>query len=124
MHRVVIDKDKNRLYLMMGKFDDADEIRQMAEKIRTACQDLKPGFCCLNDLRDYEPVDENLALFIRGVQEFLVKAGMKNVVRVVRKFGTWGHLQLDKLSMDVGYHALNVNSMDEALAILDKDSDG
>ncbi len=121
MHSILADKDKNRLYLTLGKLDSVEEIAQVAEKIRTVCRDLKPGFSCLTDMREYELLDENLEPSIKGVQEFLVKAGLRKVVRVVRKFGTWGHLQFDKSSMDVGYHAQNVNSMEEAQAILDRD---
>lgn len=119
MHQVTVDKEKNRLFLTFGKVEGPDEIARVAEKIQTACRDLKPGFSCLNDLRDYELVDESLEASIRQIQEFLVKAGLATVVRVVRKFGTWGHLQFDRSSMHAGYHARNVNSMDEAMAILD-----
>lgn len=37
---------------------------------------------------------------------------MSKVVRVVRKFGRWGHVQFDKTSMDLGYSAQSVDSMD------------
>lgn len=120
MHRVEFDKEKNRLYLTLGKLENSDEIQEIAEKIRVACRDLRPGFNCLTDLRDYELIEKGLEPDIKAVQRFLVDAGLTRVVRVVRKFGTWGHLQFDKSSMDVGYHAQNVNSMDEALAILDR----
>jgi hypothetical protein len=119
MHRVTVDKEKNRLYLTLGKLEGADEIVQVVEKIKAAGRDLRPGFCCLNDMRDYELVDEAQEASIRQAQEFLVKAGLAKVVRVVRKFGTWGHLQFDKMSMNVGYHAQNVNTIEEAAAILD-----
>ena len=121
MHQVEIDKDKNRLYLTLGKLEDEGEVIELAEKIRTVCEDLEPGFSCLNDMRDYELVDEKLEMIIKGIQEFLVGVGLGKVVRVVRKFGAWGHLQFDKTSMDVGYHAYNTNTIEDALAILDGD---
>lgn len=121
MHRVTVDKEKNRLLLTLGKLENTDEILEVVEKIKNACRDLKPGFSCLNDLRDYELVDVGQESLIRQAQEFLVKAGLARVVRVVRKFGTWGHLQFDKTSMNVGYHARNVNTIEEALVILDNE---
>jgi hypothetical protein len=121
MHRITVDKDKNRLLLTLGRLESTDEILEVVEKIKTVCRDLKPGFSCLNDLRDYELVDAGQESLIRQAQEFLVKAGLARVVRVVRKFGTWGHLQFDKTSMNVGYHARNVNTIEEALAILDNE---
>jgi hypothetical protein len=123
MHRVSTDKEKNRLYLALGKLEGAEEIAQVAAKIRLACQELKPGFSCLTDLREYELVDETLETRIREIQAFLVGQGLTNVVRVVKKFGTWGHVQFDKSSMNVGYHARHVNSMEEALVILDGEFD-
>jgi hypothetical protein len=119
MHRVNTDKGKNRLYLTLGKLEGAEEIAQVDEKIRLACQELTPGFSCLTDLREYELVDERLESRIREIQKFLVSQGLTNVVRVVKKFGTWGHVQFDKSSMNVGYHARHVNSMEEALSLLD-----
>ncbi len=123
MHRVAFDKDKNRLYLTLGKLEGQAEIAHVAEKIGKACRELEPGFDCLTDLREYELIDENLEVFIRDIQRYLVEAGIGRVVRVVRKFGAWGHLQFDRTSMNVGYHARHVNSMEEALAILDQDTE-
>ena len=67
MHRVEVDKDKNRLYLTLGKLEGADEIAQLREKIKNACQCLKPGFNCLNDMREYELIDEKLEARVKDV---------------------------------------------------------
>ncbi|OQX60949.1 MAG: hypothetical protein B5M56_10235 [Desulfococcus sp. 4484_241] len=123
MHSIRADAKKNRLYLTFGKLESSDELARVAEGIRDACRELKPGFTCLTDLRDFEPLDEQLEFFIKGVQEYLVETGVSKVVRVVRKFGAWGHVQFDKLSMHVGYHARYTTSMDEALEILDGKKD-
>src|SRR6056297_1156921 len=105
MHEVKIDKEKNRLYLILGKIEHANEPAELARKIRQACQSLKTGFTCLTDLRDYELLEEDREVIIEEIQNFLVQAGMAKVVRVVRQFGVWGHLQFDKSSMSLGYHA-------------------
>jgi len=44
------------------------------------------------------------------------------VVRVRRETGLLGHFQFDNASMDVGYHAENVTSMEDAEKILDDQS--
>lgn len=119
MHVIRADKEKNRLYLTLGKLDAVEEMVKVAEEIRDACKDLRPGFTCLTDLRDFELLDEQYEFLITGVQEFLVKAGVSEVVRVVRKFGSWGHIQFDKSSMGVGYRGRYVHDMQEALDILD-----
>ncbi|MFP4445717.1 MAG: hypothetical protein ACLFPD_05675 [Desulfosudaceae bacterium] len=119
MHEVRVDPEKNRLYLTFEKLDGPEEITEVGDEIREACQSLTEGFTCLTDMRNYELLDRELEVFIRGVQEFLVEAGMSKVVRVVRRFDRWGHLQFDRSSMGIGYHAENVNTIEEALAILD-----
>lgn len=123
MHEVRIDKEKNRLYLVLERLDSAAEIAEVGDKIRVACESLQQGFTCLTDMRNYELLDKDLEVYIQGVQKFLVQAGMSRVVRVVRRFDRWGHLQFDRSSMGIGYHAQNVNSIEEALAILDGDDD-
>lgn len=119
MHQVIVDREKNRLYLTFGKLSSADEILQIGEKIRSVSGELKPGFNCLTDLREYELVDPSLEPIIAEIQEYLVGIGLTHVVRVVKKFGAWGHFQFDKSSMNVGYHARHVHTMEEGLAILD-----
>lgn len=119
MHSIRADKEKNRLYLTFGELDAVEEMVKVAEEIREACKDLRPGFTCLTDLRDFEPLDEQYEYLITGVQEFLVNAGVSEVVRVVRKFGTWGHIQFDKSSMNVGYRGRYVNDLQEAMDLLD-----
>ncbi|ABW67548.1 hypothetical protein [Desulfosudis oleivorans] len=119
MHSIRADKEKNRLYLTLGKLDSLEEMMKVAEGIRDVCKDLRSGFTCLTDLRDFELLDEQYEFLISGVQEFLVDAGVSEVVRVVRKYGSWGHIQFDKTSMNVGYRGRYANDMQEAEDILD-----
>jgi len=54
MHEVRVDKEKNRLYVSIGKLDGKEEIETIVSEIEQACGDLKKGFGCLTDLREYE----------------------------------------------------------------------
>lgn len=119
MHEIRTDMEKNRLYVTIGKVDGPSEMDAIAAEIETALGDLKPGFTCLTDLREYEVGEEKDEIYILKTQKMMVDAGLSNVVRVVKKFGVLGHFQFDKSSVEVGYHAQNVNTVAEAEKILD-----
>ena len=53
----------------------------------------------------------------------MIEAGMSKVVRVRRETGLLGHFQFDNASMNVGYHAENVTSMEDAEKILDDNTE-
>lgn len=120
MHEVKIDQEKNRLYITIGKLDDREEIEATIHDIKTACKQLKPGFGCLTDLREYELISEEDEHHIYEAQKIMVEAGLSNVVRVVKKFGYLGHYQFDKTAKAAGYHARNVSTIDEAEKLLDE----
>ena len=124
MHAVRADTAKNRLYITLGAFTSYDEMYEVALQLRNETNKLQKGFTALTDLRNYEMLGKNYEALIKGIQLFLIDAGVSSVIRVVRKFGAWGHLQLDKASMDAGYHAAYVHSMEEAMAILDRRENG
>ncbi|MDY6903057.1 MAG: hypothetical protein SWH61_00080 [Thermodesulfobacteriota bacterium] len=119
MHKVSVDVEKNRIYITLGKLENVQEILDLGEALREESKKLNPGFSCITDLREYELLEENYEIYIKGIQEFLRDLGVSKVVRVVRKFGRWGHVQFDKSSIDLGYSAQFVDSMDEAESMLD-----
>ena len=102
MQDIQADIEKNRLYITLGKFENYEEMYNVALKIRDETNKLQKGFDALTDLRNYEVLGERFEELMKGIQLFLVDAGVSKVVRVVRKFGTWGHVQLDRASMDAG----------------------
>jgi ABC-type ATPase with predicted acetyltransferase domain len=120
MHEVKFDKEKNRLYVTIGKVDEREEIETVVNKIEEACGELERGFCCLTDLRKYEVRGKEEEPYILMAQKIMVKAGLSHVVRVVKRFGYLAHYQFDKTAIAAGYHAKNVLTIEEAEAILDE----
>ena len=47
MHEVRVDKEKNRLYITIGKLDGIEEIEIIVNKVEEACRNLTEGFDCL-----------------------------------------------------------------------------
>ncbi len=119
MHDVSADLDKNRIYITVGKLENEAEMRTIVKKVKSECVKLKKDFTCLTDLRNYEYQDEIFEKYIKEAQEALLEAGMSKVVRVHRQVGVLGHLQFETVSLDLGYRAKNVTSIEEAEKILD-----
>lgn len=123
MHDIKADIEKNRIYITVGKLEGEAEMQALAQSVKTECQKLKKGFTCITDLRKYEVQDEQFEKYVKQTQEAMVQAGLSQVVRVRRETGLLGHFQFDNVSMDVGYHAENVTTMEEAEKILDKSNE-
>ena len=118
MHEIRADQDKNRIYITLEQIDNETEMKHIVDQVKSECLKLKKGFSCLTDLRNYEYQDEIFEKYIKFAQEALVDAGMSKVVRVHRKVGVLAHYQFETVSLDVGYHAQNVTSIEEAEKIL------
>lgn len=121
MHEIKTDPDKNRLYITLEKIDNESEMKKIVEQVRSECRKLKKGFTCLTDLRNYEYQDEIFEKYIKVAQESLLEAGMSKAVRVHRKAGYLAHIQFETVSLDLGYRAKNVTSIEEAERILDNE---
>ncbi len=120
MHDVRADLNKNRIYITIGKIENEAEMQSIVDEVKSECPKLKNGFTCLTDLRNYEYQDEIFEKYIKEAQEALLAEGMSKVVRVHRKVGVLGHLQFETVSLDLGYRAQNVTSIEEAEKILDE----
>jgi hypothetical protein len=119
MFKVKADKEKNRLYITIGDIPEKDERELLIQEIESKIQALKQGFDCITDLREYEVQHDESETFIFRAQKRLTEAGMSNVVRIIKRFGSFAHFQFDKVSVAVGYHAQNAYSLEEAEAMLD-----
>jgi hypothetical protein len=123
MYDVTADIEKNRIYITVGKLEGESAMQALAQKVKTECQKLKKGFTCITDLRKYEVQDDQFENYVTQTQEAMIEAGMSKVVRVRRETGLLGHFQFDNASVNVGYHAENVTSMEDAEKILDDNTE-
>ncbi|RJP78724.1 MAG: hypothetical protein C4522_11760 [Desulfobacteraceae bacterium] len=119
MYQVEADTDKNRLYIKIGKVSEQDDKESLIREIEHQIRNLKKGFDCITDLREYDVQPDETEAFIYRAQKILSESGMSNVVRVVKRFGSFAHFQFDKVSVSIGYHAQNANSIEEAEEMLD-----
>jgi len=120
MHEVKADTNKNRIYITIEEIENQAEMQKIVDQVKSECLKLNKGFTCLTDLRNYEYQDPLFEDYIQAAQQALLDAGMSKVVRVHRQPGLLGHYQFETVSLDLGYHATNVTSIDEAERILDE----
>lgn len=120
MYDVKTDTVKNRIIITIGHLDGEAEMQALARDVTETCGKLEKGFTCITDLRKYEIQDDVFEPYVKQTQEAMIAAGLSKVVRVVRETGLLGHFQFDNASMDVGYHAENVTSMEAAEKILEE----
>jgi len=123
MYDVKTNIDKNRIYITIGKLEGEPAMQALARAVKSECQKLKKGFTCITDLRKYEVQDDRFEGYVTQTQEAMIAAGLSKVVRVRRETGLLGHFQFDNASMEVGYHAENVTSIEEAEKILDENTE-
>jgi hypothetical protein len=122
MHRAEIDQEHNRLILRWFDSQNISEIDQLQSEIERLLPQLKPGFDCISDISNMRPATKHVGDHIEKLQEFLHKAGMKRVVRIVGKSGG-AHTasdQMDRLAAQAGYTTIHVDSEADALTALSK----
>jgi hypothetical protein len=119
MHTIRVDPEKNRLYITLEGFSTIEQVKAAERELREAANNLKPGFDLVNDISNYKPGTSEIVVLFRQIQEMLKNAGMGRVIRVVKKY-TITDLQFVRTAKDTGYNAVNVSSVEEADAILDK----
>ncbi|OFX68924.1 MAG: hypothetical protein A2X12_05280 [Bacteroidetes bacterium GWE2_29_8] len=114
--KINVNEQKNILYIYLDGYFRSEEIKKVVEQINIDLIKLKPGFDIINDIRKFKPGKPEDALNIKKVQEFLKSKGANRVVRIVEKNTglNVGALQFKRLSAELGYDAVEVESLEEA----------
>jgi hypothetical protein len=116
--KVWINAEKNRLYVVLKGFFTEAEAEAAAElSIRTAKR-LNPGFDVVTDLSAHKPGSAAGIESTKRVQAFLVKHGMRRIVRIITS-STLSKLQFERTGKAVGYAG---DIADVALTIEEADS--
>ena len=111
------DVGKNRLYVVLQDFFQADEAKEAAEAVIAEAKKLRPGFDCINDISTVKATSEQGVLELLRCQSFLRERGMGRVIRVVPEVSV-GSLQIARTSKQAGYEADTARSIEEAEEML------
>ena len=121
MYKIKSDKEKNRLYITLGKLDEGDA-RGVIKDITHNTATLKPGFTCLVDIRNMDiKYSEKEMYTMELVMGGLLDAGMSKVVRVVSKKNKISQMRMEQESRALGYRARPAYTIDEGERVLDEE---
>jgi virulence-associated protein VapD len=119
MHEIRIDRSKNRLYLTLGQIEHDLEVNTIISTIMEVVEQLRSGFTCLSDLREYHVKTRQDEQFMREIQEILWEIGVEKVVRISRDYCT-DHFHFEQESLLwPAYPVTFVSSWEEGEAMLD-----
>ena len=117
MFEVHADPDRNRLYITLAGRLDSTERQGAIKAILTEAGKLTQGFGVVSDISELHASDQE------GFKDFLrAKSGLKlkgagPVVRVVKI--PLSRIQVERISIEAGYEAAQVSSLEEADRWLD-----
>jgi hypothetical protein len=118
--KINIDKDKNRLYLLLkGYFSEAD-VKKAADETISAVEKLSNGFDVVNDISEFVPASQEATAEIKRAQEFIMNHGVNRVVRITNDSNLLAKAQFSRKSREVGYDAMVFKTIADAEAFLDK----
>jgi hypothetical protein len=123
MHQVRVDIEKNRLYIILGGTPTDEEARQTVREVMDAVDKLKSGFDVINDVSALQPLTPEGSEQIIRAQQYIQKAGVRRVVRVVGKLEII-KMQFRRTAMRAGYtsgtDANIATSIEQAERMLDR----
>ena len=114
MYDVKIDKDRNRIYILLKGFMSSEEIKEAVDLVKENVKHLQPGFDDITDISDFRPATTEGTLQIKNAQEFLSNAGMRSVVRIVKSSITSSQFKRLAREAHVKYHVFEAGSIEEA----------
>ncbi|MBW1989755.1 MAG: hypothetical protein JRI97_09425 [Deltaproteobacteria bacterium] len=117
MFEIKADPEKNRLYITLGRLD-LETVKEAVRVLGKEVWKLSAGFTVLNDLSEYSPVSQEVALHIRRGQGILKKAGMGRGVRVVSS--SLADLQFSRRASQAGLEVTTVKTLEEAWKVLEE----
>jgi len=118
MYQIEADKAKNLLIIHLEGFMSDDELNKTANDMRNEVDKLQSGFTLISDIARMKPASQTGAILIQEAQQYLADKGMARTIRVVAD--PIAGMQFNRISKKVGYSAEIVNSMEEALLLVEE----
>jgi hypothetical protein len=118
MQTLRVDKQKNRLYIVLSGFVDAEEMKANSDETIEVTKQLKPGFDVITDISNFKPTTPEATKHIERVQANFKAAGVRRGVRVVGESAITA-MQFSRTGKHVGYESHNVATLAEAEKLLD-----
>ena len=118
MQTLRVDREKNRLYIVLAGFVDTEEMKTNSDETIAVTKQLKPGFDVITDISNFKPTTPEATKEIERVQASFKAAGVHRGVRVVGESAIAG-MQFSRTGKHVGYESCNVATLADAEKLLD-----
>ncbi|MFB6164088.1 MAG: hypothetical protein ABEJ31_02920 [Haloarculaceae archaeon] len=116
---MTVDEENQRAYLTLAGHLSTEQHAAAADACVDAAAQLDDGFDLINDMREFEPVQEEAMAEIERGKRALAEGGMAAAVRVVSESAT-GQMQFDRAGDDVeSYELAKAESIEQAEKLLD-----
>lgn len=117
MYQITADLTKNCLFIRLeGTIDP--ELDRIVEFTLAETRKLQPGFTVINDISRMKAASQEGVEKIKLAQAELLKMGPEKIIRITENPIT--KMQFDRTGKSLGYTALEVKTMEEALVLAEK----
>lgn len=117
MYKVNTNLESNLIIVRSeGQLSD-EEVSNMLEELKAGFKQLQKGFTLINDISKALPVSLISAERVKRLQKNFIKRKSGQIIRVVNEPTT--KQQFNDHAAEVGYQAIEVSSMDEAMEIVE-----
>lgn len=117
---VEADTEKNRLYIELSGFLDAEESENSTDAVAEAVRELDEGFDVITDISEAQPGDTEAVENIKRGKEAVASHGAAAAVRIASEStSTTGQMQFERAG-DEPYAVAMADSVEKAEKLLDQ----
>ena len=118
MYEIEVDRERNRLYLKVGELEGS-EPKELAVELMRAMSSLEPGWACITDVSEMMTEDPRHKQWLLQLSQSAAEFGIGQAVRVTGGRRMWPKA-LEKSAREAGYSGIEVETLEEAEAIVEK----
>ncbi len=111
---------KNRMHLMLKGKIDLNEMNAWSADLLSQLKRLKPGFSVISEIAECQPTTEDGRQVLINTQKSAKEMGMGHVIRIIKDSNFVTANQWQRSSRAVGYAAMEAESVDAAIKLLDQ----
>lgn len=120
MHRILVNNQKNRLYLKLSGNVDYRESRDVLEIVIKELENLRPGFDVISNLCGYMPISRTADTTLSSALKTVKEHGIRRTIRIVEDRNYSNGFGIKLLENDAGINDYEtVYTLDEAEEILE-----
>lgn len=119
MTEIKVNRKKNLCYIKLSGYMEEQDVIDAKLRFCKAIDALEPGIAIINDISEFQPMTQELAMHIAEAQKYAFVKGVNQVIRVVKS--PLSNMQFKRVQLDSGvtYDTMEVSTVDEAMRAID-----